>query len=878
MVGLLALLLGVAPAPADAATLSGWVRDTGGAGIVGIQVRAWRDDDGKGHTVVASTATTRDGEWTLTDLEAGVYRLDARMPAGQVGQWADRWYDVAAPFADGYVASAADDIRLAQDDVLAGFELQLESTGGLDGRIVAGAQPLTGLWVRVERAGAPDIHHNDLSDAPCCSEVDEYGGRFFMRGLPLASDYRVLVYDPSGVFAFTVDEGPYAVTEGVSLDIGDLDVPNASADPNEPNERPADSGANAVPLGTFGPDGSGLWQSSGARIAPRGGDVDWVCFDVSPDERLILRTETPIPTGEPDRAHPWLDPVLSLRNADGTVELAQSDDDDGRNARIDTAALDLPARLCAVVTMYGDSAFDGTNHGSAGDYRLTIERGNRRPSIRAEVGGGPAPEPPGSVRLDEGDTFIVVARYSDPDDDALTFGIEIVDVDGVAVTDGALEPVAGGTLYRLVLDEASAPRAPFTVTLRVTDGEFTAEAQVVLRVGAVNQPPQVPTPLQPIDNVRVATTTPTLEVTGALDPDVDVLSVAYALHFGTPDDTPDASGVATATSEGAAAWTTEPLPENATIQWRVRSDDGFEGGVSAWSEWATFRVDAVPEPPPAPVIVKPEAGEVVLSAAPAIQVENVQDPDGDAVRYAFEIAENDSFEPVLRSGTIEANTVASRTVWAPDTPLPRGASYVVRARSLDETGEVSPWSEVVGFSVQGNRAPDVVRFGTPFLESCRGVVLATDAALRVDVLPGSDPDGDPLTIELEVLGADDALLYAAAAPAADAGPVGFDVDGSGWEAGTVLRFRARASDGERTSPWTSCDATWGPATAPEGSGDGSGAPMEPAEDERASVTPSLCACSARQQRPAERAGLMLWAGIVVAGLRARRRRDQASAS
>jgi hypothetical protein len=694
-IGLLALIGSILAAPAEAATIAGFVRDTDGTPLVGMELRAWRDDDGKGFAVVASTTSTGDGAWTLAELDSGIYRLDARMPSGVAGQWADRWYDVDEPFAEGYVANAADPIPLAQDDVLAGFELQLETTGGLDGRVVTDGQPLTGLWVRVERSSVPEVHHNDLTDAPCCGDVDEYGGRFFMRGLPLAEDYRALVYDPSGGFAFSVFDGPFAIARGAVIDTGDLNIASAPADPNEPNEAPGDVGTSAVPLGTFSSEGPGAWQSVGAAIAPRGADVDWYCFAVDPDERLLLETRTPIPGDDPDRAHPWLDPVLSLRSADGSVEIAQSDDDDGRNARIDTAGDPLPSRVCAVVTMYGDAAFDGTNHTSAGSYVLAITRGNRRPTIRAEVGGAPAPVPPGSVRLDEGDAFVVVARYSDPDGDPLTFGVEIVDVDGVAITDGSLEPVAGGTLYRFVLDEAAAPRAPFTVTLRVTDGEFTEEAHVLLRVGAVNQPPATPVPTRPVEGERVASTAPVLQVSGATDPDFDAITVAYEYHVGLADASPEGVGVAAASADGTATWVTEGLPENATITWRARSEDGFEGGVSAWSDWATFRVDAVPEAPPTPVIVKPSAGEVVLSAVPAIQVENVVDPDGDAVRYTFEIAADARFDAPLRTGSIDANTVAARTIWAPDVPLERGQAYAVRARSEDATGRTSDWSDAV---------------------------------------------------------------------------------------------------------------------------------------------------------------------------------------
>ena len=120
----------------------------------------------------------------------------------------------------------------------------------------------------------------------------------------------------------------------------------------------------------------------------------------------------------------------------------------------------------------------------------------------------------------------------------------------------------------------------------------------------------------------------------------------------------------------------------------------------------------------------------------------------------------------------------------------------------------------MSFSIQGNRAPDLVQFGIPFVDACRAVVLPVDAALRVDVTPGPDPDGDALTIELEVLGDEDTGVFAAAAPALGASAVSFDVPTEDWRVGAALRFRARATDGDRTSPWTSCYASWGASTVP----------------------------------------------------------------
>lgn len=878
----LALLLAglvVAPPPASAAELSGQVVAASGGALPDIEVRAWRDDDGKGFDIVATSRTGDDGAWTLGDLAEGVYLLDARMAAGVTGNWADRWYDEAEPFADGYIAAAADRISLAQDDVLAGFTLTLELAGGLDGRVLAGDQPVSGLWARVERASAYDVHHNDRTDEPCCSDVDEYGGRFFMRGLPPADDYRVLVYDDTGRFGLNRFDGPYAVRSDANAEVGDLGLVEAAADPNEPNERAADAGAG-VPAGPFTPSGAGVWASEGAAIAPRGGDIDWYCFDVSDDERLLLRVDTDI---EPGRAHPWLDPVLSLRTGDGTTELAQVDDSDGtRNPALDTADLELPNRVCVVVTMYGDAAFDGTNHESAGAYTLRVERGNRRPSIRAEVAGGPAPEPPGTVLGTEGETLAIVARFADPDGDELSFTATAIDALGgeTATTD---EPIPDGRRVALTFDETAAARSPFEVTLTVDDGEFAASARVLVAVRAVNQPPGPPVPVSPIDDVQVDTDIPALVVEAAEDPDTDPLTYRFEVHVGEPDETPRESGDVTPDADGRIAFGTTALPENARISWRARASDGLDGGIGPWTAWQSFVVDALAEPPGTPAIVKPTPGETVLSATPAIQAENVDDPDGDDITLEFAVATDDAFTEIVAESSVPQESTAARTVWAVPEPLERGTNYLVRVRALDDDGLRSPWSTPVAFSVQTNRAPDAPVFGAPFDPVCRDVVLVASDPLVVTVTPARDPDGDALTIELDVFGFDDDAEIApprASLAQPEQGNEGtvFEIPASAFVVGERLRIRARASDGLRTSPWASCDGWWGERGAPttQGSGDGSGVgsgdgggDVDGQEDERQSVTPSLCACSARHQSPSERRGATLLAVMVLVALRRR---------
>ena len=246
-------------------------------------------------------------------------------------------------------------------------------------------------------------------------------------------------------------------------------------------------------------------------------------------------------------------------------------------------------------------------------------------------------------------------------------------------------------------------------------------------MNVANEAPGAPVPLDPVDGRTVGTDTPALLLRNAADPDGDALTYEIAVR--------DAAGAVVAAATGiasgadATAWTvTTALAENQAFTWSARASDAELQGP--WSAPAAFRVDAVVEPPTAPVPLLPADGAVVEERRPALVVENATSPDGLALTYTFEleaVAADGSTSPVARvEGVAETEDT---TAWTPPLDLADG-DYPWRARASDARAS-GPWSATSRFAVLVDpppAAPTGLR------------ALAGDARVRLDWNASPEPD------------------------------------------------------------------------------------------------------------------------------------------
>ena len=338
--------------------------------------------------------------------------------------------------------------------------------------------------------------------------------------------------------------------------------------------------------------------------------------------------------------------------------------------------------------------------------------------------------PTGGADVSSPTPALVVANASDPEGDALTYRFEID-------TQPTLDSPARQASAELApgLDETAwTPPLPLDENTRyywrahASDGN-TATPSVLASffVDSVNEAPGAPVPLDPVDGRVVSTATPTLRLRNAVDPEADLLVYEFEVRAADGTVVAAASGIPAGPDE--TTWPVEPaLPEDQAFTWSARASDGELFGP--WSAPARFRVDAVVEPPTAPVPRLPAEGSVVGERRPALVVANATSPDGLTLSYTFEleaVAADGSVTPVERAeGVAEGSQT---TAWTPTVDLADG-SYQWRARASDphQNGE---WSSTAHFSVLVDpppAAPTGLR------------AMAGDATVRLEWNASPEPD------------------------------------------------------------------------------------------------------------------------------------------
>lgn len=794
-------------APAHAASVSGRITDTSGGGLEGMEVRLWSNVAGKGWNIVSTASTDAGGAYSFVEVEAGSYRLDARLPFLVFGNLGDRWFDLNAPSGGGWDGYAADILVLENETSLTAVDIPIALHGGLDGTTVADDEPAQGIWLRADRPSLPGVHHNVRANEQ---------GRFSFRGLLPGEGYRLLAIDPDARLAPTIFDGPYEVTVDGTPDIGELALGPHAPDPYEPNDGPTGEGVFEIDSTIFRGESPEVFITADAYIGPRGEDVDWYCFNVEQHDRFLAYTITDL--GLPGEVwdNPWVDPMLRFATPSGSV-IDESDDAPGfgLNAAVDTGDVAAAGTMCVVVSMYGDTAWDGTNQQSAGEYTLVVELGNRLPTLQAFIAETRAPEPPGQAIVSEGELLRIDIEAEDPDGDPIDGWISHVDVEGNPVEDGTfnLTPDGRGS-YTWEVPDDGARHAPYELTLTVSDGEFNVHRVVLIQPRGVNIAPEAPVPYAPANGTSVATWTPTLEVENAFDADGDILSYEFEVHYGDPSEAPDDGGSIGEDADGITGWTAAPIAENQRVSWRARARDGaLTGGISPWTEFQVFVVNVDNEPPSTPVFVKPDDGATVPQRTPTLSAENTEDPDGDTQYMVFEVSTDASFTDIVRtSEPVEQNSVTGRTSWAVDPPLEWGATYYARAFAQDPPGATSGVSNVHQFRVKNNQEPERPELGGDFADQCAEVLFEDGAPSEFIVQPVVDPEGEEVTIDFRIYeypGDLDAgtpvFAETVVQPARSEAFHTFQPDPSLFQTDVRYAIYVRADDGDEVSDWLGCD-------------------------------------------------------------------------
>ncbi|RMG12853.1 MAG: carboxypeptidase regulatory-like domain-containing protein [Deltaproteobacteria bacterium] len=825
--GICAILL-VAPLPALAATIAGTVTDGNANPRAGVRVEAWTPGP-KGYECSScpTAVTGSNGGYTLT-VPAGTYKLFVRVPPGVVSNnQADHWYDINSPTNGGWTEAEADEVTVAASDALTGFDIVMPGGGSYSGRVRGNGNLLGGIYVRMERVTDPDQHHNTVSlfhTGPAPSGGRIQTGWWYAYGLQSAQ-HRIIVYDPQGRYLTQVFDNagafytPVNATSGApynypASDAGILDLNAAPADPYEGMSGNNDNLNATVVTPPF--------QSMDAAIYPRGSDVDWYCWTANAGDRYVVDVRSEIDVGGTLRLHPWFDPIVQITAFNNPRVDEDDDGGPGLSAHGDTGEIVSPGQYCAVVSTYGDTfpVLDGVGQQTAGPYTIEIRMGNRRPTMTCtySVNGGASMilVDGGNIAIDEGDQLTISCAYTDPDGDTVSGTVTHLDNASSQVTDGTAtnDPTLQTLTYTWTVPQDGGQHSPYSVTVAVDDGEFTTDLQANVIVNTVNIPPPTPTLVDPADGSVVTSDTPALVVQEVVDQDpTDQPYYEIEVYYGTNMGTPDQVGTAPyVDSMSTTSFTPAPLPENTVIFWRARANDG-NGGLSPWTEFWSFFVNVANDPPLAPTLLKPVQDEVVSTRTPVLEAQNTSDPDNEPVTLYFQVADDEMFTSVVAESTmgVPQSTMSTTTTWQVDTPLMWGGVYWARVWAEDAAGAMSPYSNVVRFEVKANGIPmDVPGFAEPLAGAACENYVYTMVPSEILVYNTTDPDGEALTLELQIFNYGDnpdtaAPIYETSVPQNPNDGVTTIPLGAGLMDNGHYLVRVRATDGFDYSGWTSCD-------------------------------------------------------------------------
>ena len=277
----------------------------------------------------------------------------------------------------------------------------------------------------------------------------------------------------------------------------------------------------------------------------------------------------------------------------------------------------------------------------------------------------------------------------DKDGDAITYSV-IVYKDS-ALTDIAVQ-VSG-------LPEMPGGSTSWTVPTPLTDhasyywrviaedalGAVTPTPARMFTVNIGNLAPSEPTIVAPPMGGLSTNPTTALTIQNSVDPENDLITYVFEIDTVNTFDSSDkrTSGQVMQNSSGLTTWVTPALVENQHYWWRVKAQDGH--AESAWVI-GDFLMSAVNDPPPVPTIKNPGNGAWVATQQPSLEANPVVDPEGDAVRYEFEVYRDSGLTQRVAGGMSDTTALIVGTV------LEDKTTYWWRVRAVDAAGAASAWS------------------------------------------------------------------------------------------------------------------------------------------------------------------------------------------
>jgi len=234
-------------------------------------------------------------------------------------------------------------------------------------------------------------------------------------------------------------------------------------------------------------------------------------------------------------------------------------------------------------------------------------------------------------------------------------------------------------------------------------------------VNAVSEPPEAPVPLWPLDGDMVADEDLELSWAFAVEPDQDAVTYSVAVFDDAGGLLSEASEIVEPEQELAVIWLVDVvLEEDRWYSWQVSAvdEDGLQGD---WSEAQDFYYSLDNAAPYDVYFIWPQSDDLVESLVPTLVASSGYDPEGQELRYEFELDGLASFdsEELLSTDLLTTGDTVSWDLLEDGHLLVENQWYFARVRGVDP-GEVgSPW-DTISFMVHGvNEAPPVPELVNP---------------------------------------------------------------------------------------------------------------------------------------------------------------------
>lgn len=276
----------------------------------------------------------------------------------------------------------------------------------------------------------------------------------------------------------------------------------------------------------------------------------------------------------------------------------------------------------------------------------------------------------------------------DKEGDAITYSVlvyrDVALTELEAQAQDITPDISGITSWTVTLPLTNHATYFWRVVARDALGTQTSTSTRSFLVYTGNTAPNAPVLSSPLMGGESASPTTELVIKNSSDAEGDLITYVFEVDaVNTFDSASKRSSGPVAQGSSVTRWITAPLVENQRYWWRVKAQDGR--AESAWVS-SSFLMNAVNDAPAAPTVKNPGSGAWTATLQPSLASNPVIDPEGEVVRYQFEIYKDEMMKSLVADG------ISSNAGFIVPRPLKDQTTYWWHVRALDPQDAFSAWS------------------------------------------------------------------------------------------------------------------------------------------------------------------------------------------